>query len=122
MLLVGRAPLGKPAWPWGAVQVAPCISSLWLFLGYLCWDGLVWCLVAALGSATAVLVPSALCFAQTKMLQGCGCWYATVPGGCLYEGDGYAGRGQLRGRVHLSTWVSELSEGLYQILWKIFVP
>lgn len=43
MLLVGKGPLGKPAWPWGAGWVALCISSLWL-LGYLCWDGLMLCL------------------------------------------------------------------------------
>lgn len=72
--------------------------------------------VDALGSATAVLVPSAPCFAaQTKMLQGGGCWCASVLAAVLgtpvTRGDGCAGRDQLEGRMCLSTCISpELSE------------
>lgn len=86
MLLGVRAPLGKPAWPWGIGQVAPCISSLWL-LGYLCWGGLLVSL-AALASAAAVVVPAACvlllrpkCFREVAAgVHQCGTVLAAVLG------------------------------------------
>ena len=104
LLLVSRASLGKPAWPQGTGQVVLCISSFWVCAG-MASSGVR----AALGCGTAAAVPSALCFAaQPEMLQGGGCWCASVRrspgcgvGDTSNKGAGYAGRGQLEGRMSL---------------------